>query len=386
MRSPDDASPESAAQDPAGAARSAAVAARKDDHLRLAAAQHEGAPRRNAWDEIEFVHHALDAIDPARCDLSVEFAGLRAAAPFYINAMTGGSERTGEVNRALAIAARETGVPLASGSMGIALDHPETAGTFRVLRTENPDGLLFANIGVERTVDHARRAIDLVAADALQVHVNAVQETVMPEGTTQFSSWIGSLERIVAGVEVPVIVKEVGFGLSRRTLERLASIGVRVADVAGTGGTDFARVENDRRVGGDLAYLAGWGQPAPACLIDAPADGPTLLASGGVRTPLDVVRGLALGARAVGAAGALLKVALDGGADGLVATLAQWQSHTRALLALLGAAAPADLTRTDVIVHGGLAHFANVRGIDVRALAHRSSPLHPENTREEVSP
>lgn len=358
------------------------VAARKDDHLRLAAAQQDERPARGAWDDVEFVHHALDAIDPGACDLAVEVAGLRWDVPFYVNAMTGGSARTGEVNRALAIAAREARVPLASGSMGIALDRPETAPTFRVLRDENPDGLLFANVGVERSADDARRAVDLIAADALQVHVNAVQETVMPEGTTQFSSWLGSLERIVAASEVPVIVKEVGFGLSGRTLRRLADLGVRVADVAGRGGTDFARIENDRRAGGDFAYLSGWGQTAPACLLDAPQGALELLASGGVRTPLDVVRGLALGARGVGVAGTFLKTALDGGANALAVQLAQWRDHTRAFLALLGAPRPADLMRTDLVVRGDLAGFAHARGIDIRPLARRSLPLPGRDDRD----
>lgn len=351
------------------------VASRKDDHLRLAAAQHDGTPARNGWDDVEFVHHALDAIDPDRCALTVEVAGMPWDAPFFINAMTGGSARTGEVNRALAIAAREARVPLASGSMGIALDRPETAPTFRVLREENPDGVLLANVGVERSADDARRAVELIAADALQVHVNAVQETVMPEGTTQFSSWLGSLERIVAASEVPVIVKEVGFGLSRRTLVRLADVGVRVADVAGRGGTDFARIENDRRRAGDFAYLTGWGQSAAACLLDAPHGRLELLGSGGVRTPLDVVRGLALGARAVGVAGTFLRTALDGGADALTAQLAQWRTHTRALLALLGAATPHDLVHTDIVVRGELAAFARARGIDLTALSSRALPL-----------
>lgn len=355
------------------------VAERKDDHLRLAAAQQDERHARNGWDDVEFVHHALDAVDPGSCELTVDVAGLRWEVPFYINAMTGGSARTGEVNRVLAIAAREERVPLASGSMGIALDHPETASTFRVLRDENPDGLLFANIGVERSVDDALRAIDLIGADALQVHLNAVQETIMPEGTTHFSSWAPSLERIVAASPVPVIVKEVGFGLSGRTLRRLADVGVQVADVAGRGGTDFARIENDRRAGGDYAYLAGWGQSAAACLLDVPhavrqSGAPDVLASGGVRTPLDVVRGLALGAHGVGVAGTFLKVALDGGADALAARLAQWREHTRALIALLGATDPAGLVHTDVIVRGDLERFAHARDIDIRPLARRSRP------------
>lgn len=346
--------------------------ARKDDHVRLAAEQQAERALRNGFDDITFLHQALDGVDAERVRLDVELAGRRWAMPFLVNAMTGGSERTGRINRELAIAARETGVAIASGSMSIALDDPSAMPTFRVLREENPDGLILANIGVERSPDDARRAVDAIRADALQVHVNSVQETVMPEGSRSFSAWPASLEAIVAAVEVPVVVKEVGFGLSARTLRALRGTGIAAADVSGRGGTDFVRIENARRAGGDYAYLAGWGQSAVECLLDAPADAPPLLASGGVRTPLDVVRALALGARAVGVSGTFLRVVLDGGADALVDRVREWTDHTRSLLALLGAESPEGLIDTDLIVGGPTARFCAARGVDITRLAHRS--------------
>lgn len=348
------------------------AAARKDDHLRLAAEQQADTSRRNGFDDVAFVHHALAGVDAERVRLDVELAGCRWAVPFLVNAMTGGSERTGRINRALAIAARETGVAIASGSMSIALDDPSAMPTFQVLREENPDGLVLANIGVERLPDDALRAVEAIRADALQVHVNSVQETVMPEGSRSFSAWPASLEAIVAAVDVPVIVKEVGFGLSARTLRTLAGMGVAAADVSGRGGTDFVRIENARRAAGDYEYLAGWGQSAVECLLDAPAEAPALLASGGVRTPLDVVRALALGARAVGVSGTFLRVVLDGGEDALVERIRQWTVHTRSLLAVLGAGSPASLVDTDLIIDGPTARFCAARGIDITRLAHRS--------------
>jgi isopentenyl-diphosphate delta-isomerase len=350
------------------------AAERKDDHVRLAAAQHP-LVAGNGFDDVRLLHHALSGIDAADVRLDTEVAGLRWSAPFYINAMTGGSARTGEINRALATAAAAAGVPIASGSMSVALDDPDAAPTFRVLREENPDGLLFANIGIERSADDAIRAVSLVDADALQVHVNAVQEIVMPEGARSFGHWISSLERIVAAVEVPVIVKEVGFGFSRRTLSVLGGIGVAAADVAGRGGTDFVRIENARRADADFGYLAGWGQSAVECLLDAPADAPSLLASGGVRTPLDVVRGLALGAGAVGVSGTFLRIVLDGGSDALSTALDAWKAQLRALMTVLGARTSADLAGTDLIIGGTTAEFARARAIDITSLAHRSDAL-----------
>ncbi|MGB4777999.1 type 2 isopentenyl-diphosphate Delta-isomerase [Microbacterium sp.] len=352
-----------------------ASAERKDDHVRLAAAQYERSPADEPFADVSFVHHALAGIDEDLVDLSVQVLGARWSSPLYINAMTGGTAETGRINRALAIAARETSVALASGSVSIALDDPSVAGTFRVLREENPDGFVLANVGIERSADDARRAVDLLGADALQVHVNAVQETVMPEGRRAFSSWQRSLAAIVASAEVPVVVKEVGFGLSPETLTLIADLGVTGADVAGRGGTDFVRVENARRAAHDYDYLIGWGQSAVACLLEAPERSPQLLASGGVRTPLDVARALALGARAVGVSGTFLRVVLDGGPDALVTRIRQWQEHLRALCALLGAPEPAALARADVIVRGATAEYCRARGVNLAPLAHRSAAV-----------
>lgn len=348
--------------------------ARKDEHVQLVMDDRREQPRKaNDFDDVELVHHALDGIDPARVTLATDVGPWRWPVPLYVNGMTGGSEKTGAINRALAIAARETGTPIASGSMSVALGDPSTLPSFRVLREENPDGFVLANLGAERSPDDARRVVELLEADALQVHLNAAQETVMPEGSRGFDRWAASLEAIVAAVPVPVVVKEVGFGLSARTLSRLHGMGVQVADVAGRGGTDFAAVENARRSGRDFAYLAGWGQSAVSCLLDAPSPAPALLASGGVRTPLDVVRALALGAKAVGVAGAFLAVAVEGGEEAAVAEIRRWHEHLVALHALVGAATPADLTTTDVLLHGRVLEFARLRGIDAGALTRRSA-------------
>ncbi|MGO2111318.1 MAG: type 2 isopentenyl-diphosphate Delta-isomerase [Pseudoclavibacter sp.] len=351
----------------------ARAARRKDDHIALAAAQSPAA--RNDFDDVELLHHALDGIDVDRVDLAVEIDGWSWPAPIYINGMTGGSAASERVNRALAVAAREAGVPIASGSLGVAVDASRAAGgrdadadpaitaSYRVLRDENPDGIVIANLGAGRGVDDALRSVELLEADALQVHLNPVQETVMPEGSREFSSWPALLEEIVDASPVPVIVKEVGFGLSRRTLLRLRDLGVRIADVAGNGGTDFARIENDRREAGDFDYLAGFGQSAVECLLDARGTVPSILASGGVRTPLDAIRALVLGAGAVGVAGVFLRAALEG-EDRAVEVVTAWRDHLRQLHAMLGAATPADLAGRDVLLRGRVREFCELRGID----------------------
>jgi isopentenyl-diphosphate delta-isomerase len=355
-------------------------AARKDDHVDLAAAQRADTPIYRDFDDIEFIHHALGGVDAAEVSLDAHVGQWVWASPFYINGMTGGTDQTATINRELAIAARETSIPMACGSVSIALDAGDNASvqrSFAVIREENPGGFVMANLGVGRPADDAARAVELLEADALQVHLNAVQETVMPEGSRDFSSWQHSLEALIAASPVPVVVKEVGFGLSRRALEQIANMGGRVADVSGTGGTDFLRIENARRDGthGDFSIMSGFGQSAPACLLDAPLHGPDLLASGGVRHPFDVVKALALGARAVGVAGTFLETVRAGGSAALVPLIRAWQQQTIAILALLGARTPAEMQCTDVLVRGRLAEFSELRGIDLAAQPIPSSPV-----------
>lgn len=342
---------------------------RKDDHIRLALEQ-QPLTQRSEFDDIEFVHHALSGINREEVRLETRVADQLWASPLYVNAMTGGTDRAAAVNRALAEAAAETGTTIASGSLGIALDHPETAASFTVLREANPNGVVIANIGAGRSEDDAHRAVELLDADALQIHVNAVQETVMPEGSRRFGTWLEGIESIVTQLTVPVIVKEVGFGLSKRTLRQLREIGVEIADVSGTGGTNFAEIEAARRDDG-FTDLNRFGQSTAACLLDVPRF-PTVLASGGVRTPLDVVKALALGARGVGVAGRILAVAKDGDADAVRNELEWFGERIVELLALLGAPTPAALTHTDLLIRGRVREFCELRGIDAAAFSRRS--------------
>lgn len=352
------------------------IANRKDDHVRLAAEQQDRLGGHHEFDDVSFVHHALAGIDRSDVSLATSFGGIDWPVPLCINAMTGGSTKTGLINRDLAIAARETGVPIATGSMSAYFADESVAETFSVMRRENPDGFIMANVNATATVERVRRAVDLMRADALQIHLNTIQETVMPEGDRSFAAWGPRIEQIVAGVGVPVIVKEVGFGLSRETLLRLRDMGVRVADVAGRGGTNFARIENDRRDAADYSFLDGWGQSTPACLLDAQGVDLPVLASGGVRNPLDVVRGLALGAGAAGVSGLFLRTLLDGGVPALLSLISTWLDQIEALMTALGARTPADLTRCDLLIQGRLSAFCTARGIDTHRLATRSGATH----------
>ncbi|MGW7094887.1 type 2 isopentenyl-diphosphate Delta-isomerase [Streptomyces sp. NPDC054874] len=343
---------------------------RKDDHVRLALTQHTEPssaqpaggphpPHASGFDDVHFIHHALAGIDREHVDLRTHVAGHTWQTPLYINAMTGGTPKSGAINRDLAIAARETGLAIATGSMSPYLKDSTTAGTFTTVRVHHPRGFVMANLSPNANPEQARRAIGLIQADALQIHLNTVQEIVMPEGDRSFGHWPAAIEAITKAVDVPVIAKEVGFGLSGRTVIRLAELGVAVADVAGSGGTDFARIENGRRERGDYAYLRGWGLSTPAALLDARDRGLPLLASGGIRHPLDAARALALGAQAVGVSGHFLTTLLTCGLDALIEEIAAWLDHLTALMTILGARRPTDLATCDLHLTGTLRDFTD---------------------------
>ena len=349
-------------------------ASRKDEHLDLAM-RLNGTDRPNAFDDVSFMHHALPGTFTDSIDISTDVCGAHWQAPFYINAMTGGTSATAQINAGLARAAADAGIAIACGSQHVALREPERADGFEVIRREAPDAFVLGNVGPTVAPDQALAAVEMIGADALQVHVNTAQELVMLEGDRDFRDWTGRIAAIAAAVPVPVIVKEVGFGLSRRTIRQLEDAGVAAVDVAGAGGTDFIAIENERRPGQEYAYLSGWGQSAVLCLLES-LNGPgrvalPVLASGGVRNPLDVVRALALGARAVGVSGHFLRTLVGGGADALNRELHAWRDQVRPLMALLGADDVKQLRRTDLIITGSTADKARLLGVELEALARR---------------
>ncbi|MBT1018561.1 type 2 isopentenyl-diphosphate Delta-isomerase [Canibacter sp. lx-72] len=352
------------------------AAARKADHIRVALEQQRDPLSARDYNDVEFIYHALGAINRESVDLTTEVAGSVWQHPLYINAMTGGIEQAAKINKVIAEAAAATGIAVASGSLGMALDLPETRRTFTVLRELNPHGFVCANIGAGRSLDDAKRAVEMLHANALQIHLNAVQETVMPEGECDFETWLPRLEEIVNRVQVPVIVKEVGCGLSRRTLRTLRNIGVQIADVSGKGGTNFAQIEASRRADG-YADLAEFGQSAVCSLLDAP-EFHTLLASGGVKSPLDAIKLLALGARGVGVAGAFLTVAAADDPQLLIERVDWWVSRLHEISALLGAASVAELARTDLLIRGSVREYCQLRGIDLTSFTRRSNSAHVE--------
>ncbi len=292
---------------------------RKADHIRINLEQDVASRITAGLERYRFVHEALPEIDMAAIDMSVAVMGKQLGAPLLISSMTGGTEQARAINRNLAMAAQRYGLAMGVGSTRAAVAHPELADSFRV-RDVAPDILLMANIGAVQlnygfTVEMCRRAVDLVEADALILHLNPLQEATQPEGDVNWAELLGKIEAVVRGVGVPVIAKEVGWGISPRAAKALANAGVAAIDVAGAGGTSWSQVEMyraqtevQRRV---AEAFADWGIPTAESIryVREAAPGMPIFASGGLKTGVDGAKCIALGATLFGMAGPLLKAA-----------------------------------------------------------------------------
>lgn len=323
--------------------------------------------------DVTLVHNSLPELAWSDVDLGTRLLGVPLAQPLLINAMTGGAPAVAEINRQLARVARELGLAMAVGSQRAGLEDPAVADTYAVVRAENPDGVVIANLGAGATAADARRAVDMVGAQILQLHLNAPQELAMPEGDRDFSGQLAAMAEVAAG-SIPVLVKECGFGMSRETARRLYAAGVRAVDVAGHGGTNFARIEA-RRAGADRdPGLECWGIPTAASLVEVLSlDLPDLevVASGGIGSGSAAAAALALGARAVGMAGPVLRALDQGGASGCRAFLRQVLDDLRAAVLLCGCADLAALRRHPAVIGGATAAWAGARGIPVQRWGNR---------------
>lgn len=339
---------------------------RKNEHVEIAMAQ--GDATISDFDEIRFVHHSIPSVDVDDIDLTSQLKDFTLDQPLYINAMTGGSEWTKQINEKLAVIARETGIAMAVGSTHAALRNSKMASSFSIVRDTNPNGIIFSNVGADVPVDKAVESVKLLDAQALQVHVNAPQELVMPEGNRTFSTWMENLAQIVSCVDVPVIVKEVGFGMSKETIKSLNEIGVRYVDVSGRGGTNFVDIENERRTYKDMDYLGLWGQTTVESLLESASyqQDMDILASGGVRTPLDAVKCLALGASAVGMSRPFLNQVENYGITETLNYTEQFTDHMKKIMTMLDVKTIKDLKQTQMVFSPKLQSWIEQRGLDIR--------------------
>ncbi|HEN4548225.1 TPA: type 2 isopentenyl-diphosphate Delta-isomerase [Streptococcus agalactiae] len=322
---------------------------RKDDHIKYALKYQSP---YNSFDDIELIHSSLPKYNVNDIDLSTHFAGQSFEFPFYINAMTGGSEKGKAVNHKLAQVAQATGIVMATGSYSAALknDEDDSYPTTDLY----PDLKLATNIGLDKPLPAAESTVKAMNPIFLQVHVNVMQELLMPEGEREFHMWRSHLKEYVDNIQCPLILKEVGFGMDLQSIKDAYDIGITTVDISGRGGTSFAYIENQR--GRDCSYLNTWGQTTAQSLINAQSmmDKMDILASGGIRHPLDMVKCLVLGAKAVGLSRAVLELVERYPVDDVIAILNSWKEDLRMIMCALNCKKITDLRQVNYILYGQL--------------------------------
>lgn len=322
---------------------------RKDDHIKYALKYQSP---YNSFDDIELIHSSLPKYNVNDIDLSTHFAGQSFEFPFYINAMTGGSEKGKAVNHKLAQVAQATGIVMATGSYSAALknDEDDSYPTTDLY----PDLKLATNIGLDKPLPAAESTVKAMNPIFLQVHVNVMQELLMPEGEREFHMWRSHLKEYVDNIQCPLILKEVGFGMDLQSIKDAYDIGITTVDISGRGGTSFAYIENQR--GRDRSYLNTWGQTTAQSLINAQSmmDKMDILASGGIRHPLDMVKCLVLGAKAVGLSRTVLELVERYPVDDVIAILNSWKEDLRMIMCALNCKKITDLRQVNYILYGQL--------------------------------
>jgi len=332
---------------------------RKADHIRINLDKDVRSGLTNGLENYHFVHRALPEMDLADVDKTVKIFGKTLQAPIIISSMTGGTPEAAVINQQLATAAQAAGVAMGVGSQRAGIEHTELAYTFQV-RQYAPTILLFSNLGAVQlnysyTVDQCQRAVEMIESDALILHLNALQEALQPEGDTHFDGLLDKIEKVCRALPVPVVAKEVGWGISAEDARRLSEVGVAAIDVAGAGGTSWSQVEMYRMEEESLARVAAafrdWGIPTAESILAVrkAAPGVAVFASGGLRDGIDIAKCIALGASLGGMASPFLKAAARSAEDVMTAV----REITRELQVCMfaaGARTIEDLQRTQLTI------------------------------------
>ena len=347
---------------------------RKLDHLRITLI--EDVEAGDTWLEyVRLIHRAVPELNAEKVNTEVEVFGKKLKAPIIVTGMTGGNEHAAKINAVIAEVVEELGLGMGVGSQRAAIEHPELAWTFRIARERAPNALLIANLGAPQIVkgygiEEIRKAIEMIDADAIAIHLNTAQEAFQPEGDVDFEGLIDKLSKLVDKVDKPIIIKETGAGLDYDSVKMLREIGIKAFDVSGSGGTSWVKVEMYRakekgqEVLATVAkWLESWGIPTAASVIETRAAAPDALVigSGGIRTGLDALKVLALGADLTGVALPALRAAYRGKEE-LKKYLEAMMLAIRAGL-FLTASRDVKEIRGKAIIFGPLKEWALERGV-----------------------
>lgn len=344
---------------------------RKLEHIKYSLELEDG-PLPNGFADFTLIHNCLPDLSWKEIDISTNISGIRLNNPIIINAITGGASDVTKINADLAKLAYETDMAMAVGSQYAALENPEVESSYKIVRKYNPDGIVFANLGAHVNPKQAQRAIDMIGANAIQLHLNAAQEIIMSEGDRDFSGYLKNISLIADQINVPVIVKEVGCGIAREQARQLFDAGVKVIDTGGMGGTNFVAIESARNSSPVRHETLEWGIPTAISAVEIASvlsSKDAFVVSGGIRTPLETVKALALGASAVGIAGLILKRLKNSGLSETRNWLCEFLIDVRRFMLLTGSKTIQEIHNVPLIVTGHSREWLTARGIDIVSYA-----------------
>ncbi|UCH37551.1 MAG: type 2 isopentenyl-diphosphate Delta-isomerase [Candidatus Bathyarchaeota archaeon] len=359
-----------------------ATTRRKAEHIDICLDKNVQARNTSTgFEDIHLIHRAVPRTSFEEMDISTELFGHELAAPIIIEAMTGGTERAALINQNLAQAAENYGIALGIGSQRVALEATQLTPTFTVARDNAPHTLLIGNLGAPQIMgtdglNNVKTAIRMIHADAFAIHLNSLQETMQPEGDTNFVGVLEQLQHIVSNVNIPIIAKETGAGFAAEEAQLLESIGIQGIDIGGAGGTSWAAVESYRaKMQRDITRETlgrafwDWGIPTAISTVEVRQTTElTIIASGGIRTGIDIAKAIALGANAVGIAIPLLKPALHGQLSAVFDLLIK---ELKIAMFLTGATSIKELQSAPMIITGKTADWLRSRGFHPEKYATR---------------
>lgn len=365
------------------------VKQRKIEHVSVALGQDISVAQRANWNDIQFVHQAMPEVDLDEIDTSVIFLGHTLRYPIFISSLTGGHPDVTSINRNLARAAEHYGLALGVGSQRAGIVNPAVTSSYAITRDYAPNTFLIANIGAPQlieqsrhaafTIEQAERAIDMIGANALAVHLNSLQEAAQPEGDRRAVGEAAALKVLTSKVNVPVIAKETGAGVCREQALLLRSCGATAIDVGGAGGSSMPAMEaarsearGDARTRNIGLLYRDWGIATPVSIVESSVAGLPLIATGGVRNGLDMARALALGATLAGMGFPFLKAASQS-YEAVCELLETVVAELKVAMQLSGAATIGQLQQADLVVTGETRNWLAVRGFEeeLRAMAQR---------------
>jgi isopentenyl-diphosphate Delta-isomerase len=319
---------------------------RKKDHVELTASGRVSYRKSAGFEKYDFIHDALPEINHDEVSTSATLLGREFSFPLFISSMTGGYDDGNSLNAMIAGTCEKLNIPFGVGSQRIMIEKPEVAESFKVVREKAPTAFIASNIGGAQLIgnlpdNHLRLITEKIAADAIIVHLNPLQELIQPEGDRNFKGIEKGIAHLVTNSELPVIVKETGAGISAVVASRLLSLGVQVIDVSGAGGTSWSKVERMRSENHENQnFLDDWGIPTVDCIEQISDLRKTfrfgLISSGGIRSAADITKSIALGANFAATAQPVIKALKDGGASRLEELIQLWKKEMSIMLTLLG--------------------------------------------------